>query len=38
MAEFCRPGEFWILLENHLGERRCHTLEELLPHGFSLED
>jgi cytidine deaminase len=38
MAEFCRPEEFLILLENHRGERRAHTLAELLPYGFSLED
>ena len=33
MAEFCKP-DFRILLGSEGDAYTCHTLEELLPHGF----
>ena len=38
MAEFARPDEFRIVLENAAGEVREFTLAELLPLGFGAAD
>lgn len=34
MREFCRPGEFRIILAKTVSDYREYTLEELLPEGF----
>ena len=34
MAEFCRPGEFEVIIANTAGEHYSRTLGELLPDGF----
>ena len=39
LREFTRtPGALAVVLANGKGERRRHTLAELLPHGFAPED
>lgn len=38
MMEFCRPGDFYIIVAKSVAEYEIKSLEELLPEGFGADN